>query len=757
MLRKVTLIISFLLLAMLPADAQKYVRKTNLPHVYIETFDGVSINSKTTYVYATMYYVDEDDVVTQYDSMLIRGRGNSTWGLAKKPYKIKFNQKEKFLGKGYAKAKKWTLLANAADKTLMRNAVTFLMGDFLGLKNSPARKFVDVTLNGTFVGNYQISDQVEVRPHRVNITEQDYPLTDESDITGGYLLEVDGFQDGNHFTTSRYQVPIRIHYPDDEEISYEQNEYIRRYMKDFETVLSGDYFADAEYGYRKWVDSTSLVNWYIATEVSGNVDGFFSTYFYKDQQDSLLYWGPLWDYDIAYNNDNRSDRGGTNNTERQLMSENGYGAGKNWLARMWQDPWFGRLVNRRFAEVLDAGLEEYMYEQIDSIADLLQESQELNYQKWGINKKMLRERVLYSSYDQYVADLKNYIKVHIPYLQTAFANKKPAEPTPPFVAKDNYYIITNARNSKAIDTMEKKDGAGDLVCTWSEVDGQFSQQWMILPVGDYFMLINRLSGMALNDPTIGASTATTNLGTQLNTAVPDADDDRQLWSIVPQGAEGYYNLVNKSTEHTANQSGGGTADGTSVVSYTTDSRNASSQNRLWNLTAGDEIEVEPDPEPEPDPDPIIDPDPEPEPDPDPIIDPDPEPEPDPDPIIDPDPEPEPDPDPIIDPDPEPEPDPDPIIDPDPEPEPDPEPIDAIASVEPAEYALAYNPQTKVLHFGSETPELLTFMVRVVTSNGMLVRSFRASEQCSVADLPQGIYIIMWKVGDKTRSTKVLLR
>ena len=92
MLRKLTLFLSFLLFALMSLQAQTYVRKTNLPHLYIETFDHVPINSKEYYVYATMHYVDEEDVVTQYDSMQIRGRGNSTWNLKKKPYKIKFTQ-----------------------------------------------------------------------------------------------------------------------------------------------------------------------------------------------------------------------------------------------------------------------------------------------------------------------------------------------------------------------------------------------------------------------------------------------------------------------------------------------------------------------------------------------------------------------------------------------------------------------------------------------------------------------------------------
>ena len=73
-------------------NAQTYSRKTDLPHLYINTFNRASITSKDVYIYCTLIYVDENDVVTQYDSVSIRGRGNSTWNLSKKPYKIKFKE-----------------------------------------------------------------------------------------------------------------------------------------------------------------------------------------------------------------------------------------------------------------------------------------------------------------------------------------------------------------------------------------------------------------------------------------------------------------------------------------------------------------------------------------------------------------------------------------------------------------------------------------------------------------------------------------
>ena len=659
---------------LLAQDATR-TRYTNLPTIYIETFGKAAITSKDTYIYATMWYVDENNVVTQYDSLQIRGRGNSTWKLSKKPYRIKFHQKEKFLGKGYAKAKSWTLLANAGDKTLMRNAVTFALAEFMDMDFCPAYKFVDLNLNGEYLGNYQISDQIDVRPHRVNIIEQDYPLSEYSDITGGYLMEVDGFKEKNYFTSSR-GVPIRIHYPDEEEIAATQNTYIRNYIKDFEQTLFGSNFKDSLKGYRSWIDSTSLANLIIGTEVSANIDGYWSTYFYKQQQDPRLYWGPMWDYDIAYNNDHRIQ-----GTADDLMTDTGYGETKIWINRMWADPWFARLIHRRYNELMEAGMTDYMLNTIDSIATLLQESQELNYQKWGINRRMYHEIVLYSSYEQYLNDLRNFITTHNNYLTRTFTDKlpdtpsvpdipeTPEEPTPTFIPENYYYRIVNLGTSTLFDVVDGN------ICGWTNDANRHSQDWEIHQIGKYYHLINRSNGQALNDPTTGEVGPTVNTGTQLNIVDADTLDDRQLWIFTPQGTDGYYNLTNKYSQHTANLNGGRSDNGTTILSYTTDDRNAVSNNRRWRIVQGNAL-----PEKE-------------------------------------------------------------------------DTTTHISTLEPEEYALAYNPQTQILHFGSETPELLTFTVRIHAVNGEQILTFRANEPCSVTHLPNGIYIVSWRCGSHTRSVK----
>ena len=218
------------------STAINYTQLTDIPTIYINTENGRSITSKDIYIYATMIYVDSSSVV-QYDSLQIRGRGNSTWSsMPKKSYRIKFNEKEKFLGKGYANAKSWTLLANCTDKAMIRNALTRDLGEFISMQNSPAAKFVDLYLNGTYQGTYQISDQVEVKPHRVNISEQDEILTSSSNISGGYLLEVDGFADTSekYFYTGTKNIYVRIHYPDEDYIKSNQISYISNYVSTFE-------------------------------------------------------------------------------------------------------------------------------------------------------------------------------------------------------------------------------------------------------------------------------------------------------------------------------------------------------------------------------------------------------------------------------------------------------------------------------------------------------------------------------------------
>ena len=129
------------------------------------------------------------------DSLQIRGRGNSTWRKSeKKPYRLKFHAPQRLLGPGFANARDWTLLANHGDKTLIRNALTYELGRFVGLPFCPAYLFVDLFVNGQYLGIYQVSDQVEAGKGRVAVKK-----------ASGWLLETAGKWnlERHHFTMPR--------------------------------------------------------------------------------------------------------------------------------------------------------------------------------------------------------------------------------------------------------------------------------------------------------------------------------------------------------------------------------------------------------------------------------------------------------------------------------------------------------------------------------------------------------------------------
>ena len=164
---------------------------------------------------------DESEDLTA-DTISIRGRGNSTWNFEKKPYRLKLNKKNNLLNLP-AKAKNWVMLANHADKTLIRNAVALKIGSMLNLEFTPAFRFIDVYINNQYQGNYLLTDQVEVDKNRVAVDKQEATMTELPDISGGYLLEIDGFAASEPvwFTTSQ-GLKVTVKYPKDDEINSAQ-------------------------------------------------------------------------------------------------------------------------------------------------------------------------------------------------------------------------------------------------------------------------------------------------------------------------------------------------------------------------------------------------------------------------------------------------------------------------------------------------------------------------------------------------------
>ena len=395
-----------------PALTQQYKQLTDVPTVYIETENRQGITSKEDYIQCTFIMVDGDSIA-RYDNTLIRGRGNSSWWCSdKKSYRVKFEKKQRLLGKDFANAKSWTLLANHGDKTMIRNALTYRLGRFIGLDFCPAAKFVDFYLNGQYRGTYQISDQVQVHKKRVNVDEDN-----------GWLLEVanENSKEDPLITSTRYGIMYNIKNPKDEKLSVDKRISIGRWIQGFENAVADNDYTDPEKGYRAYIDEESFVNWYVGAELTGNIDALYSIYMYKDADEQKMHFGPLWDLDLGY--DNSSERSLLRNMEAYLGLWNR--PFEQILQRLWLDPWFAQACNDRLNEWIDHGLQSCLIESIDSLRNVIWQSQNENFKVWPINKQVYdwEKHSYYTTYDGYIDELKSYVNNHIPYLQQAFADR----------------------------------------------------------------------------------------------------------------------------------------------------------------------------------------------------------------------------------------------------------------------------------------------------------------------------------------------
>ena len=391
----------------------RYTQLTDVPTLYIETENGRSITSKEQYTKCTLTIVDGDSIAT-YPDTEIRGRGNSTWWNSdKKAYRIKFATKQKLLGRHFANARSWTLLANHGDKTMIRNALTYDLGRFMGMEFCPAARFVDVYLNGTYRGTYQISDQVQAHKRRIDINEED-----------GCILEVanENSREEPYITSSVFRIMYNVKNPKDDALTMQKRIAIGQWIEGMERAVKGNDFADPEQGYRAYIDEQSLVNWYVGAEITGNIDALYSIYMWKDADEQKMHFGPLWDLDIGY--DNSSERSMLREMEAYLGLWNR--PFEQVLRRMWQDWWFANACADRLNELIANGLEQYLLDHIDSLSAAINQSQAQNYRVWPINQQVFsfEKHRYYNNYQAYINDLKDFVRVHIPYLQQAFEQRR---------------------------------------------------------------------------------------------------------------------------------------------------------------------------------------------------------------------------------------------------------------------------------------------------------------------------------------------
>ena len=389
-------------------DESQLYRLTNLPTVSIHTLNGELPYDKEHQISAQITIIgDSGNKVLLSEPGTIRERGNYSRNFPKKPYRIKFDSKQHVLD-APAKAKKWTLINNYGDKTLMRNMLAFEISRQLGMPYTPYSKAVDVLLNGEYKGCYQLCDQVEVNKKRVAIDELTPQDNSAPALTGGYLLEVDAYAyDEEVMFYSSNNNPVAIKSPDGDSITWVQRKYIE------------SAFNKMEQQWQRYLDLNTFLRHFLTGELSGNTDTYWSVFMYKQRENDTIYTGPVWDFDLAFENDNRTYP--INNLNDYLYRTKGSYTGN---MRSFVDKIVVSNTNakKRMLEIWtearqDKLTEEYLVAYLDSLEEMLQESQRLNFLRWPImNQYVHQNPVLWGSYKAEVDNARRFLKKRITWM-----------------------------------------------------------------------------------------------------------------------------------------------------------------------------------------------------------------------------------------------------------------------------------------------------------------------------------------------------
>lgn len=367
-----------------------------VPVVEIDVENGGWIESKDEYVNITVS-INEGTENKLIATGRAKGRGNATWNYSKKPYKIKFDEKQSVFG--FPANKDWVLLAEYCDKSLMRTAYMCELARLVGVQYPIRYRHVHLYINGRYNGMYVLTDQVEKKSNRVDIEDD------------GFLFENDNYyyQEPLNFQTSRKRYWYTFKYPDPEDgeiaAGDDNYDYIVGFMNDFEKALYGDDFKDPEKGYRKYVDVQAFAKWFLVEELIANLEP--NMYYVLPSRGAKLQIGPLWDAEwslgLAYR---ESETSGWASVPTKPDSEQAIWSKWKYFGRLFEDPYFVDLVREEWAKLL---LELPSFrERMSEVAAGISEDQVQNFERWKVLNSYISVGLVYfGSWElevDYVAD-----------------------------------------------------------------------------------------------------------------------------------------------------------------------------------------------------------------------------------------------------------------------------------------------------------------------------------------------------------------
>lgn len=390
----------------------------DMPIVVLTTSTGKDVESKETYIGGSICILDVNGKV-QYESeaMEIRGRGNSTWNMEKKAYRIKLEKKENLLNIGEGKAKSWVLLANHCDHSLQRVGLAFRMAGMLdGFDYVPGYQWVEVYLNGTYRGVYLLTEQTQVENSRVDIDDTDF----ETNVKADFLIEKTAWDFDYGFTVKGERYGIKSDLSAKESVRNQQIEWIDKTVTAaYDAMVTGN-----KATIEALMDLDSLIDDYLLQEITKNFDvGFDSFYLYYT--DGKLRFGPPWDFDLSLGNANLGFENTSGLTAAVHPTNPEFDTSNPWFYQMMKHGWFRAMVVERWNEV--KGKISTLPATVQTVGTQYNRSFCRNFEKWNIfgqNFARTTDALLrLTTYDQHSAYLSDWLTARIAWLDACYSSK----------------------------------------------------------------------------------------------------------------------------------------------------------------------------------------------------------------------------------------------------------------------------------------------------------------------------------------------
>lgn len=365
----------------LPDSVGVRIDSTNLPIIFIET-QGQQI-SRNEFITGRMKIIDnklslnfEDTTTRQnqsidYDGYIsIRYRGHGSFGAKKKPYAIRVldkplsegGKKKKSELLGMRKGKKWVLIANHYDKSMLRNALTYeLAQPFIGFV--PKYRFCEVFIDNVYYGVYMLCEQITADRLKLKKASSDGKW-------GGYLFQLDHRMEKGSILSQYWKFSYLYEYPDSTKITSKERNYIQKIIYHTEDLINSHNISEL----KKTIDIQSMIDYQIITELSHNPDGYtLSTFMYKksDEDDNRFKFS-IWDYDAAYGYSARIGCSDTDTWMYEFCSKTKDWPFSNWWSEIITDPNYEEMFRESWKHYRkDILSDKRIYSIIDSLSTIL--------------------------------------------------------------------------------------------------------------------------------------------------------------------------------------------------------------------------------------------------------------------------------------------------------------------------------------------------------------------------------------------------